>query len=63
MFTVNSFLIYRRSVFDLLSLDISTDQFPANYFDRHAIFYKNHDVNNQPLCKFDIRTFSNVLSL
>ena len=31
--------------------DISTNQFPANYFDRQGIFFKNHDINNNPIRK------------
>ena len=34
---------------EVLSLDISTNEFPSNYFDRHAIYFKNHDTNNYPL--------------
>ncbi|CAF0896486.1 unnamed protein product [Adineta ricciae] len=37
--------------------DISTDLFPANYFDRHAIYFQNHDMNNIPLLHYVIRVF------
>ena len=33
------------------SIDISPEEFPANYFDRNAIYFKNHDMNNNPLRK------------
>jgi len=39
------------NIFILFFIDISTDEFPANYFDRHAIYFKNHDMNNNPLRK------------
>ncbi len=31
-------------------VDISKNNFPANYFEQHAIYYKNHDMNNNPIC-------------
>ncbi|CAF4050655.1 unnamed protein product [Rotaria sp. Silwood2] len=37
--------------------DISTNEFPANYFDRNAIYFKNHDKNNYPIIHFVVRTF------
>ncbi|CAF1118614.1 unnamed protein product [Adineta steineri] len=37
--------------------DISTDRFPSSYFDRHAVFYKNHDVNNSRVLNCIIRVF------
>ena len=49
------FFSYREIIkilFEIFILDISTDRFPANYFERHAIFYENHDVNKCPICKF-----------
>jgi len=38
--------------------DISPDRFPASFFERGAIFYKNHDVNNCPILHFVIRKFN-----
>ncbi|CAF0777273.1 unnamed protein product [Adineta ricciae] len=38
--------------------DISPEEFPANYFDRNAIYFKNHDMNNNPLLHFVVRTFN-----
>ncbi|UJR26065.1 hypothetical protein I4U23_007411 [Adineta vaga] len=38
-------------------IDISTNHFPSSYFDRHAIFLQNHDMNNLPLLYFVIRVF------
>ena len=39
------------SIFILLflSLDISPNEFPSHYFDRHAIYFRNQDTNNHPL--------------
>jgi hypothetical protein len=32
-------------------VDISTNQFPANYFDRHAAYFKYHDRYNNSIRK------------
>ncbi len=32
-------------------IDISTNDFPADYFDRRALYYKNHDKFNHPIRK------------
>jgi hypothetical protein len=48
---INIFLHSYVNIFYLLLIDISTDEFPVNYFDRHAIYFKNHDMNNNPLRK------------
>jgi len=37
--------------------DTSPERFPADYFQRHVIFYKHHDVNNCPILHFIIRKF------
>ena len=34
-----------------LSLDVSPNDFPANYFDRNAVYLKNHDIHNNQLSK------------
>ncbi|CAF1345645.1 unnamed protein product [Rotaria magnacalcarata] len=36
--------------------DISTNEFPADYFDRHAIYFKNHDKFNHPILHFVVRS-------
>ncbi len=41
--------IYEKAILSLLS-DICKDDFPADYSERHAIYYKNHDINNNPIC-------------
>ncbi|CAF1295579.1 unnamed protein product [Adineta steineri] len=46
-----------RKEHSVYGINISTDEFPANYFDRHAIYFKNHDMNNNPLLHFVVRTF------
>ncbi|CAM4800151.1 unnamed protein product [Rotaria magnacalcarata] len=38
--------------------DVSTDEFPAEYFDRNAIYFKNRDMHNHPLLHFVVRTFN-----
>ena len=37
--------------------DISPEKFPAEYFERHAMFYQNHDLNNCPICKSSSEIF------
>ncbi|CAF3610991.1 unnamed protein product [Rotaria sordida] len=37
--------------------DVSTNEFPADYFDRNGIYFKNRDMSNYPLLHFDVRTF------
>jgi hypothetical protein len=42
-----------RSLFsNQIILDTSPERFPQEYLERHAIFFKNHDVNNAPIRKF-----------
>jgi hypothetical protein len=41
----------------LFVLDISTDKFPADYLERGAIFFKNHDINNYPIREFYCKKF------
>ena len=36
----------------ITSLDVSTDKFPASYFERRGIFYENHDLQNCRTRKF-----------
>jgi len=38
--------------------DISTNEFPAEYFDRQAIYFKNHDKYNNPILHFVVRVFN-----
>lgn len=38
--------------------DISTNEFPANFFERNAIYFKNHDIYNNPLSMFRGRDYS-----
>ena len=42
------FLLNPSALFFLV-LDVSTNEFPANYFERNAIYFKNHDMYNNPL--------------
>jgi hypothetical protein len=44
----DNLFIYEKKNF---IIDISTNDFPAEYFDRHAIFFKNHDKYNNPIRK------------
>jgi hypothetical protein len=48
MFTVKGRVRSHGSLVNFI-VDISTNEFPAEYFDRHAIFYKNHDRFNHPI--------------
>lgn len=58
MFTV-IFLVNPSALF-FLCLDVSTNEFPANYFERNAIYFKNHDMYNNPLSMLKgNRLFSN----
>ncbi|CAF2906770.1 unnamed protein product [Rotaria sp. Silwood2] len=38
--------------------DISTSEFPADYFDRHAIYFKNHDKYDNPILHVVVRKFN-----
>lgn len=45
----------------ITSLDVSTDKFPASYFERRGIFYENHDLQNCRIRKFiDGHSFEDV---
>lgn len=35
-------------------IDISPNDFPGNYFDKNTIYFENHDMNNNPLCRIRI---------
>ncbi|CAF4870001.1 unnamed protein product [Rotaria sp. Silwood1] len=37
--------------------DISTNEFPAEYFDRRAIYFENRDKYNHPILHFLVRKF------
>ncbi|CAF4688149.1 unnamed protein product [Rotaria sp. Silwood1] len=38
--------------------DVSTNEFPADYFDRNGIYFKNRDKNNNSILHFVVRTFN-----
>jgi len=52
--------IYWKKVLFFLLLDISINNFPVDYFERHAIYYKNHDINNNAIRKL-LRLFIQLI--
>lgn len=45
------FCLNAVNIFCCILIDISTEEFPVNYFDRNGIYFKNHDINNHPIRK------------